>query len=147
MQIHELKPQHKTKRKKRIGFGGKHGTHSGRGIHGQTSRPSHRLKPIIRELIKRYPKLRGHRGTFKTQYLKTRAVTVDLEILEKKFKSEEKVTQKTLLEKGIITKIKGEFPSIKILGKSKMTKALIIEGLSLSKKAKEEIERAGGKVI
>jgi large subunit ribosomal protein L15 len=35
MQIHELKPTHKTKSKKRIGRGGHKGTYSGKGMKGQ----------------------------------------------------------------------------------------------------------------
>jgi len=59
MQLHELKPIHKLKKRKRVGRGGKKGTYSGRGIKGQKSRAGRKLKPAIRELIKRYPKIRG----------------------------------------------------------------------------------------
>lgn len=61
MQLHELKPKHKRKKRKRVGRGGKRGTYSGRGIKGQKARAGRRLKPVIRELIKRYPKLRGYK--------------------------------------------------------------------------------------
>ena len=61
MQLHQLKPTHKAKRAKRVGRGGKKGTYSGRGMKGQKSRSGARMQPIIRELIKRYPKLRGYR--------------------------------------------------------------------------------------
>lgn len=60
MQLHELKPIHKRKKPKRIGRGGKRGTYSGRGVKGQKARAGRKLKPIIREIIKRYPKIRGH---------------------------------------------------------------------------------------
>ena len=56
MQIHELRPKHKNKSKKRVGRGGKKGTYSGRGGKGQTARAGSKVKPLIRELIKRYPK-------------------------------------------------------------------------------------------
>lgn len=59
MQIHQLKPIHKPKKKKRVGRGGKKGTYSGKGMKGQKSRAGKRFKPMIRELIKRYPKLKG----------------------------------------------------------------------------------------
>ncbi len=62
MQLHELKPKHKLKRKKRVGRGGKKGTYSGKGIKGQSSRSGRKMVPIIRELIKRYPKLRGYKS-------------------------------------------------------------------------------------
>ncbi|MFQ6049937.1 MAG: hypothetical protein ACE5J0_02775 [Candidatus Paceibacterales bacterium] len=58
MELHELKPIHKKKKRKRVGRGGKRGTYSGRGIKGQKTRAGRKLKPIIQETIKRYPKLR-----------------------------------------------------------------------------------------
>lgn len=61
MQLHELRPKHKLKKRKRIGRGGKRGTYSGRGVKGQKSRSGRRFAPVIRSLIKRYPKLRGYR--------------------------------------------------------------------------------------
>jgi large subunit ribosomal protein L15 len=61
MQLHEIKPIYKIKKKKRIGRGGKRGTYSGKGIKGQKSRAGTRFEPIIRGLIKRYPKLRGYK--------------------------------------------------------------------------------------
>ena len=61
MQLHQLKPTHKAKAAKRVGRGGKRGTYSGRGMKGQKSRAGARMQPLVRELIKRYPKLRGYR--------------------------------------------------------------------------------------
>ena len=66
MQLHELRPKHKIKKRKRIGRGGKRGTYSGRGMKGQKSRAGARFEPIIRGLIKRYPKLRGYKFKPKT---------------------------------------------------------------------------------
>ncbi len=37
-------------------------------------------------------------------------------------------------------------PKIKILGRGKLTKKLIIEGCEMSKSAKEKIEKAGGTI-
>lgn len=51
-----------------------------------------------------------------------------------------------MLEKKIIAKIKGRIPEVKILGKGKITKALVVEGCKLSKSAKEKIEKAGGQI-
>ena len=61
MQLQELKPIHRLKKKKRVGRGGKRGTYCGRGIKGQKSRAGRKLKPLIRDVIKKYPKLRGYR--------------------------------------------------------------------------------------
>ena len=142
MQLNELKPIHKRKRKKRVGRGGKRGTYSGRGIKGQKSRAGRKLAPVIRELIKKYPKLRGYK-------FKARAknkIEVNIDILDKKFKEGETVSPKTLIEKRIIRKIEGKIPEIKILGKGKITKNLIIENCKISKSAKAKIEKAGGKI-
>ncbi len=141
MQLHQLKPISKLKRKKRVGRGGKKGTYSGRGIKGQKARAGRKLKPIIRELIKRYPKLRGYK--FKA---KKEIAFLNLDILEKNFNFGEKVTPKILLEKKIIRRIKGKVPRVKILGKGKLTKSLIIENCQLSKQAKEKIEKAKGAI-
>jgi len=83
MQLHELHPIHKPKRKKRIGRGGKRGTYSGHGSKGQKARAGHKMKPIIRELIKKYPKLRGYKFKSKAKNQKSKMVTLNLEILEK----------------------------------------------------------------
>ena len=146
MQLHEIKPIHKSKKSKRIGRGGKRGTYSGRGIKGQKSRAGRRFKPVIRELIKRYPKLRGYRQKSKIKNAKLKTVTVNLEALEKRFNSEEKITPETLLEKQLIRKIKGKMPKVKILGKGSLTKPLTIEGCLVSKKAKEIIAKVHGVV-
>jgi large subunit ribosomal protein L15 len=142
MQLHQLKPIHKRKKGKRIGRGGKRGNYSGRGIKGQKARAGRKLKPIIRELIKKYPKLRGYRQ--KSKELKM--AILNLEILERKFQAGEKVNPEILIEKGIISKIRGKIPKVKILGDGEISKNLIIENCQVSKSAKEKIEKAGGKI-
>jgi large subunit ribosomal protein L15 len=142
MQLHQLKLKHKLKRKKRVGRGGKRGTYSGRGSKGQRSRAGRKFKPAIRGLIKRYPKLRGYR--FKRVTLKP--AVVNIEILEKKFKDGDTVTPKVLIERGLIRRMRGRLPKVKILGLGKLTKKLTIEGCQVSKSARKEIEKAGGTV-
>ncbi len=140
MQLHQLKPRHKSKQKKRKGRGGKKGTYSGHGVKGQRSRAGRKFKPIIRELIKRYPKLRG----YKNKSRKKELVTVNVKVLEKRIESKEVITPESLIKKGIIRKIKGRVPEVKILGKEKLTKAFTIENCDISKAAREAIEKAGG---
>ncbi|MBM3250685.1 MAG: 50S ribosomal protein L15 [Candidatus Nealsonbacteria bacterium] len=146
MQLHELKPNHKLKKRKRIGRGGKRGTYSGRGIKGQKSRAGRKFAPIIRELIKKYPKLKGYKLKSKKRRQESKTTIVNLEVLESKFKPDEKITPETLLEKKIISKIKGRMPKVKILGKGEITKAINIEDCLISKSAKEKIKKAGGHV-
>lgn len=142
MQLHEIRPIYKKKRRKRVGRGGKRGTYSGRGMKGQKSRAGRKLVPIIRHMIKRYPKLRGYR--FKR--IELRPATVNLEILEKRFKPSEKVSPKSLLEKRLIRRIKGRIPKVKILAKGKLSKKLVIEGCQVSKQTYEEIKKTGGTI-
>jgi len=141
MQLHQIKPIHKKKKKKRIGRGGKKGTYSGKGTKGQRARAGRKFKPAIRGLIKKYPKLKGYK--FKPFYPKP--VVVNLGILDKKFKEGEVVSPSTLLSKRIIRKIKGKIPKVKILGTGNI-KSLIIKNCLLSKTAEEKIKKAGGKI-
>ena len=142
MQLHQLHPKHKLKKGKRVGRGGKRGTYCGRGIKGQRARAGRKFKPIIREIIKKYPKLRGYR--FKP--LAEKPTIINIDFLEKKFKNGDLVNPQILLKLGLIRKIKGKPPEIKILGRGEIKKALIFEGCRFSKKAKEKIEKAGGQI-
>jgi len=146
MQLHELRPKHKLKKRKRVGRGGKRGAYSGRGLKGQKAHAGRRLEPIIRRLIKRYPKLRGYRFKSKSQTSKSQTVILNVEILDKKFKAGEKITPEILLERKIIGKIKGRMPRVKILGNGEITKPLTVENCIVSKSAKEKIEKAKGQV-
>ncbi|MCX6764420.1 MAG: 50S ribosomal protein L15 [Candidatus Nealsonbacteria bacterium] len=142
MQLHQLKPTHSRKGKKRIGRGGKRGSYSGRGVKGQNVRAGAKFKPIIRELIKKYPKLRGYRFNTKIKNL----VIINIGNLQKKFKENEKITPEILVDKKIIRAQKRNIPQIKILGSGEIKKVLIFEGFQFSKSAKEKIEKAGGSI-
>ncbi len=142
MQLHEIQPIHQRKQRKRVGRGGKRGTYSGRGMKGQMARASRKLVPAIRSLIKRYPKLRGYR--FKA--LNHNTAVVNIEDLEKKFQAGDMVNPETLLKQGLVRRIKGRTPKVKILAKGKLTKNFIIENCQLSKGAKDQILKANGVV-
>jgi len=142
MQLNELKPIHKSKKGKRVGRGGKRGTYSGRGVKGQKSRAGRKMAPVIREIIKRYPKLRG----FRYKGLPKKTVCLNLEILDKKFEAGEIVSPQSLLKKEIICNIKGKMPKVKILSDGELKKSLVIENCRVSKEAKVKIEKAGGKI-
>lgn len=135
MQIHQIKPRNKPKKRKRIGRGGKRGTYSGKGLKGQKSRAGRTTYPIIREYIKKYPKLKGYR--FNPVSGKTAVINVG--ILDKFFDNESVVNPKILLEKRLIRRIKGRMPKVKILGKGELTKKISVKDCELSKTAKEKI--------
>ncbi len=140
MQIHDISPKNKIKKSKRIGRGGKRGTYSGKGMKGQKSRAGAKMKPIIRGDLKRYPKLRGYNFS---QLKKT--VAINIAAVDKVFKDKEKVSPKTLVKKGLVKK-SNSLP-VKIIGDGKIKKKFFVENCFLSEKAKETIEKAGGKVM
>ena len=141
MQFHELKPIHRQRKSRRIGRGGKKGTYSGRGGKGQTARTGFRAAPRVRELLKKYPKLRGYKRSAHTN-----VETVNLTTLEKYFMPSETVNPEVLAQKRIAGTMKGKAASIKILGVGEITKALTIEKCAVSKSAREKIEKAGGTI-
>lgn len=142
MQIHQLKPKNKLKNRKIVGRGGKKGTYSGKGIKGQSSRAGRKMVPIIRELIKRYPKLKGYRSFVLEKHI----AIVNLDVLDKNIDNGEVVNPENLVKKGIIQMVKGRIPKVKILGKGKLNKKLVIESCKISKTAREAIEKVGGVV-
>jgi large subunit ribosomal protein L15 len=142
MQLHELQRKHKNKTKKRVGRGGRKGTYSGHGMKGQKSRAGRKMEPIIRSIIKRYPKLKGYRSFV----LDNNFVVVNLVTLEKISKDGETINPENLIKKGVISRIKGKAPKVKILGTGKLTKKLVVENCKTSKTAKEAIEKAGGSI-
>ena len=143
MQIHQLQPKTKRKKRKRVGRDKKRGNYCGRGIKGQKARAGRKLQPIIRQILKKYPKLRGYE--FSPQ--KKEMAIVNLEILEKKFQEGEIITPQSLLEKKVIKKIKGKVPPVKILAKGEIKKPLKVRGCLLSASAFQKIKKAGGEVI
>lgn len=140
MQVHEIQPTHRRTRKLRIGRGGKKGTYSGRGMKGQKSRAGARFQPRVREILKKYPKLRGYRA----RRMQSNIASINVEVLQKHFEKGDVVNPKVLAERGIVDSIKGRVPAVKILGRGKLSKALTIENCTVSESAKEKIEKAGG---
>ncbi len=109
MQSHQLKRQHPHHRKKIVGRGGKRGTTAGRGTKGQKARAGHRIRPEIRETIKRLPKRRGYR--FSSRQSARRVVT--LAALARHFPTGGLISPKILATKGLIANSR---QPVKILG-------------------------------
>lgn len=142
MQLHQFKPIHKTKKRKRVGRGGKRGTYSGRGMKGQGSRAGSRIRPALRDLIKTIPKLRGVKFKKKIDVFEI----VNLSTVEVKFNEGETVSPESLLKRRLIRRIKGRTPKVKILGSGSLTKKVLVKGCETSKGARKIIEKVGGKV-
>ncbi len=142
MQLHQVKPKTKKKEKRRVGRGGKRGTYSGKGMKGQKSRAGRKMRPEMRDIIKKIPKLRG----YKFNAFREKPETVNLSVLEKNFEDNAKVNPRTLLEKKVIKKKKGKIPAVKLLGTGVITKKLLVSECQISASAREKIEKAGGSV-
>lgn len=146
MQLNSISPRTKNKKNPPVGRGGKRGKTSGRGGKGQTARAGHKIRPEVRDLIKKLPKRRGH-GKNRARTVRTNriAVTVvNLSLLEQNFKAGETVSPATLLAKGLVRRAKGRAPVVKILGTGTLTKALVVEGCTLSSTALASLTKVGG---
>ena len=148
MQLHEIKPTIKRKIAKRIGLGGKRGKTSGRGGKGQTARAGNSTRPEMREIIKKFPKLRGHgKNRAKTvNEERVIAVGVNLSKIEAVFENGATVSPKSLVAAGVISTVRRKAPVVKILGTGEITKKINVEGCQISQSAKEKVEKAGGSV-
>jgi len=151
MQLHQLKPIHKKKSRQRVGRGGKRGTYSGRGLKGQKARAGRKPRQGFAggdtPLSKRLPKQKGSVGKVKirrgskSSRFRVKPIILNLRVLEKKFKTGEIVSQQSLLKKGLIDKIGGRIPKVKILGKGEIKKRLEFKGIELSKSLQEKIKK------
>jgi len=139
MQLHTLNPTVTHVERKRIGRGGKRGTYSGRGQKGQRARAGHKIRPTAeRELISRFPKLRGVKNKPKREA----PFVINVGALSRLAKSGI-INRTVLAEAGII---KNPRSPVKILGDGEAKSALTVQGIPASKSAKEKIEKAGGRV-
>ncbi len=142
MKSHQLIRKTPNMKMAQIGRGGKRGKTSGRGTKGQDSRAGAKKRPELRDFIKKIPKLRGY--AFKS--FQSIPVVISLTDLDKAFKAGERVEPRTLEAKGLIEKLDGNFPRVKILSTGEISKKLIITDCQVSKTAIAAIEKAGGKV-
>ncbi|MFZ2072156.1 MAG: uL15 family ribosomal protein [Minisyncoccia bacterium] len=143
MQIHNLKRQHKNKKDRIVGRGGKHAKTSGRGGKGQTARAGNKRRPELRDIIKKLPKNRGYR--FNSFQVKPVAVSLDKIVIA--YKDGGNVNPTSLLEAKVISKKKGFIPKVKILtGKKDFNIKVKISKCLVSDSAKEKIVKAGGEI-
>ncbi len=119
------------------------GKQSGRGGKGQSARAGHKIRPAIRDIIKKLPKRRGfgkNRGRT-VNPTKPEVVAVSLTKLTAVFDGGD-VTRALLIERGII----GRKERAKIVG-GETAKKFTLKGISASTSAKAAIEKAGGSVV
>lgn len=142
MQLHQLQRHTKLKTSTRVARGGTRGKTAGRGTKGQNSRAGGKVRPEIRDQIKRYPKLRG----YKFNSTETKPSPVNLSDLELGFAVGEAVTVEALLVKRLVRRVGGKLPKVKILGTGTLNKKLTVTGCTVSATAKTKIEAVGGTV-
>ena len=144
MRIDTLSPaEGATTAKKRLGrgIGSGLGKTSGKGHKGQWARSGGGVRPGFEggqmPLIRRIPK-RGFNNHFRKVYS-----IVNLSVLES-FEAGSVVDINALNEKGLIKMVK-DGSGLKVLGEGALTKAITVKAEKFSAKAKEAIEKVGGK--
>jgi len=130
------------KKKKRIGRGGKKGNYSGRGMKGQKSRAGRKIRPALRDIILKFPQIRG-KGFKK---LKEEIYIVNLKDINEKFNEGDYIDFEAL-KKIVKIKKSDKNPKIKILGNGELTKKFVFSSkLLFSNRAKQKIINSGSNI-
>ena len=142
MKLNELSPAYgSTKKRKRVGRGGKYSKTAGAGEKGQNARSGGGVRPGFEggqlPLFRRLGKRGFNNARFRTVY-----ATINVSDLNR-FEEGTVVTPELLIETGLIKKT---LNGIKILGNGELTKKLTVKSCAFSKSAKEKIESVGGKI-
>lgn len=136
------------RKKKRVGRGGKRGKTSGRGHKGQKARAGHKIRPEMRDIIKKLPKRRGY-GKNRGRTVNPRNVkpkVVNLTDINKAFGAGETVSPRTLLEKNLIRRERGRTPTVKILGTGELAGKYVFERCLFSDSARSKVEKSGSTI-
>lgn len=142
MQRHDVQPKTKRQKKTLRGRGDKT---AGRGTKGQKARAGHKIRPEIRDFIKTLPKQRG-RGVNSNKMIGSKPAVVSIGSVSAAFTANQIVSPATLFKKGLVSKISGKLPAIKILATGSLDKALTFVDCQASQSVKEQIEKNGGKI-
>jgi large subunit ribosomal protein L15 len=146
MQTHEIRRDTPNKKSKLVGRGGKRGKTAGKGGKGQTARAGHRVRPAMRDIIKKLPKLRGHgKNRAQSVFYRGPEAVVNVGALNV-FQAGDTVNPTALVAKGLIGEAFGKNPKVKILGSGELTVKLSFERCTVSTSAKEKIEKLGGTI-
>jgi len=148
MQTNQLTRPNSKRISRRVGRGSTRGKTSGRGTKGQKARAGHRIRPIMRDIIKKIPKRRGY-GKNRSRTVNSSVVkptVVTLGTLAMHFESGETVTPLLLRQRGIVRRIGGRDPKVKIVASGVCDKALTISKCEVSVSVRTLIEQAGGRV-
>lgn len=143
--LHTLKREHPNTSARQVGRGGKRGKTAGRGTKGQKARSGHKLRPQLRDIIKKLPKKRGYgknraRGT----YVKPTIAVINVATLAT-LAPGSVVNPETLVTAGLATPRLAK-NGVKILGTGTIAIAITVSNCEVSASAKEKIIAAGGSV-
>ena len=140
MNLNSISDEGSSKKRKRVGrgMGSGQGKTAGRGHKGQKSRSGGSIRPGFEggqmPLQMRLPKF-GFSSRVNNNFK---------EVNVKSINGMDIINLKTLKENKIISK---SVNKVKIFGNSVIESKVTVEGLAVSKGAKESIEKAGGKII
>jgi large subunit ribosomal protein L15 len=114
MQLHTLAPIHANRRFTVVGRGGKRGKTSGRGGKGQTARAGHKIRPEMRDIIKKIPKRRGWGKNRSDTVRSNRTVFAPINIaaLEAAFETNTTITPAVLLARKLVRPRNGRAPKV-----------------------------------
>lgn len=136
MQLHQLKRNNQRKIARRVGRGGKRGTYSGRGIKGQGARAGGKFRPEEREIIKKIPKLRGYRFSS----FQEKPAVINLDTIERLFAAGDTISPASLVARGLVVRVRGRAPQVKILNRGETKKKFIFTGVTFSAAAGKKLK-------
>jgi large subunit ribosomal protein L15 len=142
--LHTIKREHPNKTQKRVGRGqssGK-GKTAGRGTKGQKARGNTKIRPMMRDIIKKIPKRRGYgknrsRGT----YVKAEFAIINVSSLV----GMTLVNPQTLVTADLVSPRLAK-NGVKILGSGNISNAVTVSNCDVSESARTKIVAAGGTV-
>jgi len=143
--LHTLKRENANTKSRQVGRGGRRGKTSGRGTKGQKARSNTKMRPAMRDIIKKLPKKRGHgknraRGT----YVKPTLGVINVGTLNTLGKGA-LVNPETLVTAGLVSPRLAK-NGVKILGTGTLEHAVTVSKCTVSTTAKDKIVAAGGSV-
>lgn len=125
------------------GQGSKRGKQSGRGGKGQTARAGHKIRPAIRDIIKKLPKRRGYGKNRGRTVVPKVAASIKLATLEMVFDTGAEISMKSLIEKGVIGR---NVDSAKVVGGGETKKKFTLKGVGATASVRSALEKAGGSI-
>jgi len=143
LSLHSVQPNKKARKsKKRVGRGNSsgHGTYSTRGLKGQKARAgaSGSRRRGLQQLLRNLPKFKGQKRR------RPGLEVINIGQIDKHFRDGDTINIKKLVQKNLIeTSANG----LKVLSEGMITKKVTVVADGFSLKAKEMIEKAGGKTI